>query len=429
MDTAWVIVFMGVLVFGALLFNALFDRTKIPNVLLLIVIGIVIGPVLGFVKATDFGRVGPIFSAVTLIIILFESGITLRLKQLIKSIGSSFMVAIFNFLAGAVIATALSYYLTSLDLLSAVFFGVIVAGTSSAVVIPIVKQLKMNEKGGTILVLESALSDVLCLVIGLALLAAMRKGVVEVKEISSTILSSFGVALLIGIACGIFWSLLINKLRAVQKFMFTTVAFVFVVYGVSELLGYNGGIAVLAFGIVMGNAYLLNKTFMRHVIPSMDIMENERSLFAELTFIVQTYFFVYVGVCIQFGQAWVYLLGLLIVGGVIATRPLSIKLFVRGKQMSLKDLSIMSIMSPKGLVPAILASLPLQLGLAGGEIIQNMAFSVVLISIVVCSILVIVVSRDAGGVGPLRKLLFLKSTDSLEEDDEQEDLERSDPLP
>jgi len=51
-------------------------------------------------------------------------------------------------------------------------------------------------------------------------------------------------------------------------------------------------------------------------------------------------------------------------------------------------------MSPKGLVPAILASIPLQLGLASGQQIAEIGYAVVLLSIFICSILVIVVSKD-----------------------------------
>ena len=49
-------------------------------------------------------------------------------------------------------------------------------------------------------------------------------------------------------------------------------------------------------------------------------------------------------------------------------------------------------MSPKGLVPAVLASLPLQRGLPHGEIILDLGYSIVLFSIIICSVLVIVLS-------------------------------------
>lgn len=64
MEVAPVVVFVGALVFLAHAFAAIFSRTKIPDVLLLILIGLCLGPVLGLVTPAHFGAVGPVFSTV-----------------------------------------------------------------------------------------------------------------------------------------------------------------------------------------------------------------------------------------------------------------------------------------------------------------------------------------------------------------------------
>jgi len=396
---------IGLLIFGAHLFNGLFKFTKIPNVLILLVIGIVVGPITGLVKESYFGSVGPIFTSITLILILFESGTHLKIGELLKSIGSAFLLTLFNFLASAVIGTFIAYtFFSDIDLMGSTFFGVIIAGTSSAVVIPIIKQLKMNEKGHTTLMLESALSDVLCLVIGLALLQAMKEGVFEVKAILNTIWKSFLIATLIGFVGGFIWSIIIHFTRIIENSKVMNLAFVFIIYGLTEYLKFNGGIAVLIFGITLGNAYLLQNTFLKNIFPAKELMENEKDFFSELVFILSTFFFVYVGVCMKFESISVYLFALLIVGLIIVVRPISIKLLVRTK-MSFKDLSIMSVMAPKGLVPAILASIPIQYGIAGGESIQMLSFAVVLLSILICSILIIILSKNPFQIGYLKKVL------------------------
>ncbi|MBL4592220.1 MAG: cation:proton antiporter [Flavobacteriales bacterium] len=405
MNIPVIIIMIGLLIFGAHLFNGLFKFTKIPNVLILLVIGIAAGPIFGFVREAHFGSMGPIFTSITLILILFESGTNLKIGELFKSIGSAFLLTLFNFIASAVIGTFVAVtFFSDIDMLSAVFFGVIIAGTSSAVVIPIIKQLKMNEKGYTTLMLESALSDVLCLVIGLALLQAMKQGVFEVSAILNTVWRSFLFAFIIGFAGGFIWSLIIRYTRIIENSKVMSLAFVFIVYGLTEYLKLNGGIAVLIFGITLGNAHLLQNTFLRKAFPAKELRPSEKGFFSELVFIMSTFFFVYVGICMKFGSVWIYLLALLIVGLIIAIRPLSIKLLVRTK-MSFKDLSIMSIMAPKGLVPAILASIPIQYGLAGGENIQMLSFAVVLLSILICSILVIILSKNPLKIGYLKKVL------------------------
>lgn len=404
MNIPVIIIMIGLLIFGAHLFNGLFKFTKIPNVLILLVIGIVVGPIFGFVKEAHFGSMGPIFTSITLILILFESGTNLKIGELFKSIGSAFLLTLFNFIASAVIGTFAALTLSDIDMLTATFFGVIIAGTSSAVVIPIIKQLKMNEKGYTTLMLESALSDVLCLVIGLALLQAMKQGVFEVSQILNTVWKSFLLAFIIGFAGGFVWSLIIRYTRIIENSKVMSLAFVFIVYGLTEYLKLNGGIAVLIFGITLGNAHLLQNTFLKHVFPAKELRPSEKGFFSELVFILSTFFFVYVGICMKFGSVGIYLLALLIVVAIILIRPLSIKLLVRTK-MSFKDLSIMSIMAPKGLVPAILASIPIQYGMKGGDNIQMLAFAVVLLSILICSILVIILSKNPLKINYLKKVL------------------------
>lgn len=411
MDGPLAIVFLGLLIFGAHLFNGLFKHTKVPNALILLIIGVLLGPVFKVIDPSDFGKVGPIFTTVTLIILMFESGINLKIGQLVKSIGSAFLLTVFNFLGSMAIAAGIAHLAVGLDLLSACFFGAIVGGTSSAIVIPIIKQLKMNEKGETVLLLESAISDVLCLVIGLALLGSMKEGEFDSGALANTIWKSFVFAALIGTFGGFVWSLILERMRLLKNHTFTNLAIVFVVYGATEYFGLNGGIATLCFGIALGNAYLFKNTWLKNVIPAAELNEGEKNFFGELVFILQTYFFVYVGICIKFGDPWIYLAGLGIVIGVILIRPFSIKLLVRGK-MSLKDLSIMSVMTPKGLVPAILASIPLQLGLAGGEKIQDISYAVVIFSIILCSTLVIILSKDPLSIAYFRNMLQGKSTDA-----------------
>ena len=72
MLTALTIVFVGITIFLSHWFAALFSRLRIPDVIWLFTIGLLIGPVFGIVKVQDFGAVGPVFTTITLIFILFE---------------------------------------------------------------------------------------------------------------------------------------------------------------------------------------------------------------------------------------------------------------------------------------------------------------------------------------------------------------------
>jgi potassium/hydrogen antiporter len=388
------VMFLGALIFFAHFFNSIFDKTKVPNVLLLMIIGIISGFFIE--KELFFGEVGRIFTTITLVVILFESGTSLKLSELKSAVGSATMVTISNFLLTIGIVSSLVHFLTGLNLTESIFLGAIVGGTSSAVVVPILNQLKLGKKATTVLLLESAFSDVLCLVVGLAALEAMKAGELAVGSILNSFWQSFLFAALIGLFSGVIWSLLLNLVRALKNSMFTTLAFVFIVYGVVELLGFNGGIAALSFGVVLGNSKSLGHSFVWQKIFRFDpaeLNDSEQNFFSEIVFILQTYFFVYVGIVIEFGSPGTYLLAALLIALIILVRPVVIKLFAR-KDVSPKELTIMSIMSPKGLVPAVLASIPLQIGIASGQTIAELGYAIVLLSIVICSVLIIIGSKN-----------------------------------
>ncbi|MBW6480928.1 MAG: cation:proton antiporter [Bacteroidales bacterium] len=395
MDTFFIIIALGLLIFFSHLFNELFDRTKIPNVLLLLLIGIIIGPVSGIITQDFFGSLGQVFTTITLIIILFESGASLKLGIIRKTLASSLLLTVLNFIITVTIAVAVVSTLTPLNIVEASFVGAIIGGTSSAVVIPMVRQLKLSDKGSSLLILESALSDVLCLVVGLALLDGIAEGMVSMGKILSNMWKGFLFALLIGLLAGVIWSFFIRSMRSLKNSMFTTLAFTFVLYGIVESLSFNGGISVLAFGIVLGNIDgLSDRPLFRklELKPVSGVNENERNFFSEIVFVMQTYFFVYVGISLQFGSLKIYAIGLMLILLIMASRPFIIKLFTR-KDYSASEVAIMSVMTPKGLVPAILASIPLQMGFTGGEVIMDLGYSVVLFSIILCSALVIFIGK------------------------------------
>ena len=388
-----IVMFLGGLIFFSHLLNKLFNKTKIPNVLILITIGIIVGFFID--SKIFFGEVGRVFTTITLIIILFESGVGLKLQELKSSILSATLVTIINFLFSVGIVVGITMWLADFDFTTALFLGSILGGTSSAVVIPMVRQLNMGQKAGTVLLLESAFTDVLCLVVGLAVLESMKAGNLEATAIFTNMAKSFLLAILLGLFGGFVWSLLLNWIRGIKNSMFTTFAIVFIVYGGAELLGLNVGIAALSFGIVLGNSEYFDKMKLwKRIfkIQTAQLNDNEKNFFSEIVFVLQTYFFVYIGIVIEFGTPLIYLISTMIVCLVILARIPTIRLMVR-KDCTPDDKLLMSIMMPKGLVPAILASIPLQEGLPYGQEIAEIGYAVVLTSIIMCSLLIIILGK------------------------------------
>ena len=361
MDISVVIIALGLLIFFSHTFNALFVKTRIPNVLLLMLIGLVVGPVLHLISPADLGQFGSVFTTITLIVILFESGTNLNPQTLRQSIGKATLLTILNFVCVMVIAFLVGRFLLDLTLLHCLFLGAAVGGTSSAVVVSMLSQVKPGPKAEMILFLESALSDIVCLIVALAVLSGIQTGAISVGAMFKTMGIAMLASLLAGVVVGTIWLVVLKKwLSHIKNSMFTSFALAFIIYGTCETIGWNGGLAVLAFGLTLSN--IGSAKFMRRLFAigeESGLNQQERNFYSEIVFVLQTYFFVYIGVSIQLGNIWHLVVGALIVALIFALRPLTAKTMGR-KDMDGRDHKLMAALGPKGLVGAVLASLPLQ---------------------------------------------------------------------
>ena len=401
---------VGLVIFLAYFFVGVFERTRIPDVFLLMLLGIFIGPVLGLVCPADFGKIGTIATTVALIVILFEGGINLNISQVKESLDETAYVALSSFVVSVVLIGFMGWGIFGLPTPVAIMLGTILGGTSSAVVIPIIKKLKLSNLAYMVLFLESALTDVLCIVVTMGILVGYSTGQISTGAIFGQILASLVLASVIGVLGGMLWALMIKKIKGFPVSPVSMLAFVFVLFGVAEFLNYSGAIASLAFGITLANMkdVPLKKIRMQtyfSLFAEEQITEYERSFFEELVFLLKIFFFVYLGISIQFGQWKVILGGLLITVVLFLGRALVIR-FAMPKRVTREDAMAMAVLIPKGLAAAVLASVPAQMGVPGGEILRDTAYVVVLFSIGLAALLVSMVERKSRLVYPLFEKLF-----------------------
>lgn len=188
--------------------------------------------------------------------------------------------------------------------------------------------------------------------------------------------------------------------------MFTTPAFVFVLFGVLELLGFSGYVGAVAFGAVLGNIEVFHgMLWMRRYLPAeaITLNEPERVFLAEVVFLLKTFFFVYVGVSIQFTEYRILYIGLALTALIFLIRIPAAYIGL-ARTTSVRDASLVAIMSPKGLAAVVLASIPLERHLPGGEALQAITYTVVFLSIVFTSVLSFLIERTR--VAGIYALLF-----------------------
>jgi cell volume regulation protein A len=405
-EHALVLVFVGLLVFLAHLFVALFERTRVPDVLYLILIGVIVGPVLGIVGPEDFGKVGGVFTTIALVVILFEAGLELSVESLRSSYRTTLIITVASFVTMFVTTSALVHWVAAVPLSSALFVGAVLATPAPAVVIPLIRQLGLDQSTRTTLTLESPLGEALGIIVALTVLSSIRATQVQVGHMIGQLLSSFLFAILIGGVGGFFWSMLLHKVRQLRHAIFTTPSFIIILFGITEFLGYSGAMAALTFGVTLGNVGTLDFPWLSKRFKFTPLVHNEieKSFFGEIVFLIKTFFFVYLGLSVRFTDYSVLGIALLLSAALLVARALSSRISTSKSTTAARDASVIAVMIPRGTAAAVLASIPLQLGMEGGNLIQNLVYTVVVISIVLTALLLLLLERGYGRA--LERLAF-----------------------
>jgi len=241
------------------------------------------------------------------------------------------------------------------------------------------------------------LTDVLCIVLAFGFMEAASRGSLRPERLAGSIVAALLGAGLIGFLGGVGWLRIVSAVRQFPNTAFATSAWVCILYGISEMIGVSGAIAALVFGITLTNyrgvAVARNLIFREGELGALTV--SDRSFYQEIIFFLKTFFFVYLGLSVRFSNKREILLAILAVVTIYLARPLLVRTTLRGISPGWEDSSLASVMVPKGLASAVLASVPLRMGLLGGETVQSFAYMVVLFSILTTALLVPVLRRPA----------------------------------
>lgn len=414
MEIAVILMVLGGLIFYGHFLEKISQKISVPDILGLVFLGVFVGPIMNWINPEALGMYGSLLSTLVLALLLYTSGLGInvsKLKEYVKA--STGLVYAGNFLTWALVS-GLCYLIFDITLLSALYIGGVLAGTSSAVVLVFIKNLKLTDKTKNILTVESVKTDIFNLVFPSAILGMMITGEFSLGKMSIDFVLLFVVSLLLGLAGGIIWAHLINKFPQVKEIKFSTPAAMLILYGITQYLGYNGALMAIAFGVVLGNIdVFIRSQYVEKLVPKTEniLTQKEVDFLSEINFMLKVFFFVYVGISIKIDSTDILLWGGLITLSMFILRMIIVK-FVIDKNTPLLDKSIISIMKPNGMATAVMGGLPLAQGYVDGEIIQSILFSCLILSIVITNILFFLLDKKI--TWPFYEMLYGKDYPKLE---------------
>ena len=407
MEVNYILFLVSLIVFLGYLAEWVFKKINVPDTLLLISVGFIIGPnVLNYIDPKALGAIAPLFTTFTLLFLMFDGSLYIDLRSFAKGIGSGISIGSINFFVSSAVITGIFYFLVN-DPLLALMLGFSLGGVSSAFIIPIIKQIKVDKKLYPVLTLESALTDVLSIVFALTMMELKILNVIDFKSMLSQIVSKLLVAGMLGIMAGCLWIFLENKkiIEADRNYMMT-VFYVVLLYFVTEYLGGNGAIAAMFFGIVIVNSKIMlsiAQKFKRPVNKVKDedqevesgrttcvVSQRERMFYQEISFFLKTFFFVYIGILLNVRNLTAVGIGLGTAVAVMLLRNISM---LMTKSYKLSDRILINSLFGRGIAPAAILLMAMEKQLLMDQTIIDTVYFIITATIVLSSLRVFFYKR------------------------------------
>lgn len=350
-------------------------RIQLPSILLLLVFGFIAGPVTGFLKPSEIlgEALFPLVS-VSVAIILFEGGLTLRLREVPSIASVSFRLITIGALITWLIGGLAAYYVLGLNLALAVLLGAVLIVTGPTVVGPLLRQVRPKGQVGNALKWEGILIDPVGAVLAVLVFEAILQG--EFERATSVIIVGVLQTLLVGlIGGGLAAGLMILLLRQywVPDFLQNAVALMFVVafFTLSNMLVPESGLlTVTLFGAILANQKWVT---VKHIV---EFKESLQVLLIGILFIVLSSRLELASIADLVWREAAFVLLLILVA-----RPLTVLASTIGTSFNWRERVFMSWMAPRGIVAASVASIfsfeLVEAGYAGAEQLVPITFLVI----------------------------------------------------
>jgi cell volume regulation protein A len=371
----------AIIIFLGVAGEAFFKKTGIPDIVFLMILGVVIGPILGIIPTNAIINVVPYFAAVALILIMFDGGLNLDIRNVIKTAHYALFLSVFGFFVSVVSVALVVFYGLGWGLVESILLGTMVGGSSSIIVFGLVRRLPISDQTKSMLSLESAITDILVTITAFVLIEMLVSGIFDPNLAITSFAKSVGIGLVLGFVIGIPWAYVTTKIQNVQRSYLLTIGILFVIFFAEKSLGGTGALAPLIFGLMLGNKQILSR-YLKFKLPEISLDDPTHH---QLTFLVRSFFFVFVGLLATLGQIEFIFFGVIATILIYVTRIPIVKIALR-KKFSTVDKKTTIAMIPRGLAAAVMATIPLTMGLQNAQYYTQIVFVIILTSVIITTI-------------------------------------------
>ena len=262
--------------------------------------------------------------------------------------------------------------------LHGITLGAILGGSSSIVIMPAVRRMGLSPTLSNLVSLESALTDVLCVVVAAASIRVAVTGSTDLAAAAATLGRAFGIRLGGGLVVGLLALLALKQLRRSTHAYPLLLGMLLVTYVALDKLGGSAALGILVVAVLVGNAPALANAV--GLVRSAKLGQDVVHTHDQLAFFVKSFFFTFMGAML--GPPW----GLMALGAglgvlLVAARIPAVLIGTLGAGFGRAEKGLVTMFLPRGMAAGVLAILPAQQGMEGAGDMPVVVFATVLTTI------------------------------------------------
>jgi cell volume regulation protein A len=369
------ILFGALLALAGILSSLVALRFGAPLLLIFLLLGMLAGESgLGGIKFDDVGSLY-VVGSIALALILFDGGLRTRLNTFRSVLAPAASLATIGVLLTAIFTAPAVMLLFGFHWMEALLVGALLASTDAAAVFFLIhaRGLRLRPRVGATLEVESGINDPFAILLTLILLEFMVMGDQSWQHVLLTFVKEAGLGGVVGLAGGWAIVLVLNRLSLPQGLHapFVTMG-ALVIFGVAAVMHASGFLAVYLAGLIVGN-----RPTRAHntVVVFLDA----------ITWLAQIAMFTLLGLLAWPSRLPETILASLVVAVVLmlVARPAAVFLSLLPFRYPKREKVFVSWVGLRGAVSVFLASIPLLVGLPNAPIYFDIAFVVVVTSLLI----------------------------------------------
>lgn len=375
------------------------EHIGLPDVVLLLLIGVLVGPLLNLINIPEDSLLNQVILLGGAAYILFHGGTTVDVKIISKVWKTLLLLATVGVLVTAAIVGFAASYILGISLLLAFLLAAVLAPTDPATLIPVFNQVKIRPKVAQTVVSESTFNDATGASLVFVLIPiVIGTGTLSVAGSLGSFLVEAGVGVAVGLAAGLLFVIAVAERYRVMSSYASKLSVVaaLLAFLVADKLEGSGFMAAFIAGLLVGNSVLIKHPISSHVTTSLHHFMDSN------TAIMRIFIFVLLGSHVNFDlllqNLWA---GLAIVGVLMfVARPVTVlvcTLFENAaNRWEWRERFFLMWTRETGVIPAALAGVLVAMKVPHADIIASVTFLAVLVTILLQASTTRFVARKLG---------------------------------